>query len=202
MNRGAYDRLPRPLKSVIDANSGQPAAGMAGAMWDVEAAGAVALARERGDAVTVLPPKEVVRWRKSHRAGDRGVAEADERAPDRRRQAPRRYSRAVGKVCGRTGAAAATATAAVAARRPEQKVVAQPQPRTGSQGRAAKAAAPALDRYAGRQTSAGGRVAAEGARYSAVASHVPTGYRQAALPCGRAPYSPLERRNKDHFGSG
>ena len=37
MNKAAYDRLPADLKAVIDNNSGQEAAGMAGAMWDVEA---------------------------------------------------------------------------------------------------------------------------------------------------------------------
>jgi TRAP-type transport system periplasmic protein len=65
MNKGAYDRLAPPLKQAIDANSGQPAAGMAGAMWDIEAAGAIAMARERGDTVAVLPPREVARWRKA-----------------------------------------------------------------------------------------------------------------------------------------
>ena len=78
MNRGVYDRLPRPLKSVIDANSGQPAAGMAGAMWDVEAAGAVALgagARRRGHGA---PAQGSFALAQSHRAGDRSVAEADE----------------------------------------------------------------------------------------------------------------------------
>jgi TRAP-type transport system periplasmic protein len=65
MNKGAYDRLPPPLKQAIDANSGQAAAGMAGAMWDGEAASAIAMARERGDTVTVLAPREVARWRKA-----------------------------------------------------------------------------------------------------------------------------------------
>jgi TRAP-type C4-dicarboxylate transport system substrate-binding protein len=65
MNRAAYDRVPRALRPAIDGNSGQLAAGMAGAMWDIEAASAVAMAQERGDAVTVLAPKEVARWRKA-----------------------------------------------------------------------------------------------------------------------------------------
>ena len=37
MNNASYDRLPRDLKTVIDNNSGQVAASMAGAMWDLEA---------------------------------------------------------------------------------------------------------------------------------------------------------------------
>jgi TRAP-type C4-dicarboxylate transport system substrate-binding protein len=64
MNKGAYDRLPAALKQAIDANSGRPAAALAGTMWDLEAAAAIAMARERGDTVTMLPPKEVARWRK------------------------------------------------------------------------------------------------------------------------------------------
>jgi len=65
MNKGSYERLPSPLKQAIEANSGQPAAAMAGTMWDLEAAAAIAMARERGDTVTVLPPREVARWRKA-----------------------------------------------------------------------------------------------------------------------------------------
>src|ERR1700687_703333 len=38
MNKASYDRLPRDLKIVIDNNSGQPAAALAGAMWDIQAA--------------------------------------------------------------------------------------------------------------------------------------------------------------------
>ena len=34
MNKPAYERLPRDLKTVLDTNSDQLAAGMAGAMWD------------------------------------------------------------------------------------------------------------------------------------------------------------------------
>jgi TRAP-type C4-dicarboxylate transport system substrate-binding protein len=145
MNRGVYDRLPRPLKSVIDANSGQPAAGMAGAMWDVEAAGAVALARERGDAVTVLPPKEVLRWRRATEPviaawlkqmkerridGDKLLADirellekyAGEPEPQPPPQPPPRPSPQPP---------------------PEQKVVAQPQPRPEAKVGPPKPAAPA-----------------------------------------------------------
>lgn len=65
MNKGSYDKLPRELKTVIDANSGQDAARMAGIMWDLEAMAVAATARERGDTVTVLPAEETVHWRKA-----------------------------------------------------------------------------------------------------------------------------------------
>ena len=37
MNKTSYERLPADLKKVIDDNSGQVAAGMAGTMWDLQA---------------------------------------------------------------------------------------------------------------------------------------------------------------------
>ncbi len=64
MNKAAYDRLPRELKTVIDDNSGQPAAGMAGAMWDLEAAAVADMVRQRGDAVTLLTAEQIAPWRK------------------------------------------------------------------------------------------------------------------------------------------
>jgi hypothetical protein len=65
MNKPAYERLPRDLKTVIDGNSGQVAAGMAGAMWDLEAAAVAALAREHGDLIVVLSAEEAAPWRKA-----------------------------------------------------------------------------------------------------------------------------------------
>jgi len=65
MNKAAYDRLPRDLKTVIDNNSGQVAAGMAGAMWDIEAAAVADMVRERGDLITMLTAEEVAKWRKA-----------------------------------------------------------------------------------------------------------------------------------------
>jgi TRAP-type transport system periplasmic protein len=65
MNRAAYERLPRDLKAVIDNNAGQIAAGMAGAMWDIEAKAAADMVRQRGDIVTVLTADEVAHWRKA-----------------------------------------------------------------------------------------------------------------------------------------
>jgi hypothetical protein len=50
---------------VIDNNSGQAAAGMAGAMWDLEARAVAEAARDRGEAITLLTADEVAHWRKA-----------------------------------------------------------------------------------------------------------------------------------------
>ena len=65
MNKPAYDRLPRELKTVIDNNSGQFAAGMAGAMWDVQAAAVADMVAQRGDVIVTLLPEAVAHWRKA-----------------------------------------------------------------------------------------------------------------------------------------
>ena len=65
MNKQAYERLPRDLKTVIDDNSGQTAAGMAGAMWDLEASAVAGVARDRGDDVVILSGEELAPWRKA-----------------------------------------------------------------------------------------------------------------------------------------
>jgi TRAP-type transport system periplasmic protein len=65
MNKDAYDRLPRDLKPVMDRNSGLLAAGMAGAMWDVQAAAVANDVAERGDVIVTLLPEAVAHWRKA-----------------------------------------------------------------------------------------------------------------------------------------
>jgi TRAP-type C4-dicarboxylate transport system substrate-binding protein len=65
MNKDAYDRLPRDLKIVIDNNSGQFAAGLAGTMWDLGAAAAADMVGERGDTIVTLLPEAVAHWRKA-----------------------------------------------------------------------------------------------------------------------------------------
>jgi TRAP-type transport system periplasmic protein len=65
MNKAAYARLPRDLKTAIDNNAGQAAAGMAGAMWDIEAEAVADAARDRGDPVTVLRAEEIEHWRRA-----------------------------------------------------------------------------------------------------------------------------------------
>ena len=65
MNKDAYERLPRELKAVIDNNSGQPAADLAGAMWDVQAATVAENVAERGDVIVTLLPEAVAHWRRA-----------------------------------------------------------------------------------------------------------------------------------------
>lgn len=65
MNKATYERLPRDLKTIIDNNSGQAAAGMAGAMWDLQAAAVSDMVVQRGDAIVTLLPEAVAHWRKA-----------------------------------------------------------------------------------------------------------------------------------------
>ncbi len=65
MNKASYDRLPHDLKIVIDNNSDQPAAAMAGAMWDIQAAAVANMVIERGDLIVTLLPEAVAHWRKA-----------------------------------------------------------------------------------------------------------------------------------------
>jgi TRAP-type C4-dicarboxylate transport system substrate-binding protein len=65
MNKAAYDRLPHDLKAVIDNNSGQTAAAMAGVMWDLKAVGVADQVSQRGDVMITLLPEAVAHWRKS-----------------------------------------------------------------------------------------------------------------------------------------
>jgi TRAP-type transport system periplasmic protein len=64
MNSAAYDRLPHDLKTVIDSNSGQAAASMAGAMWDIEAASVADGVVRNGDSIVTLLPEAVAHWRR------------------------------------------------------------------------------------------------------------------------------------------
>ena len=65
MNKPAYEQLPRDLKSVLDNNSGQLAAGLAGAMWDIQAHAVAEDVAERGDVIVTLLPEAVAHWRKA-----------------------------------------------------------------------------------------------------------------------------------------
>jgi TRAP-type C4-dicarboxylate transport system substrate-binding protein len=65
MNKASYDRLPRDLKDVVDANSGQAAAGAAGTMWDLQAKIIADSIAQRGDPITTLLPESVAHWRKA-----------------------------------------------------------------------------------------------------------------------------------------
>lgn len=65
MNKPAYERLPRDLKSVLDNNSAELAAGMAGTMWDIQANTVAENVAERGDVIVTLLPEAVAHWRKT-----------------------------------------------------------------------------------------------------------------------------------------
>jgi len=65
MNQAAYDKLPRDLKTVLDNNSGQLAAGMAGTMWDIQANAVAQNAAQSGDIIVTLLPEAVAHWRKA-----------------------------------------------------------------------------------------------------------------------------------------
>lgn len=65
MNRAKYDGLPADLKAVIDKNSGQTAAAMAGRVWDEQAVVVSDMVRKRGNTITTLAEDEAARWRKT-----------------------------------------------------------------------------------------------------------------------------------------
>jgi len=65
MNQTAYRTLPADLRKVFDDNSAQVAAGMAGAMWDLQAKAVADRAIGRGDRVTTLAPQAVTHWRQA-----------------------------------------------------------------------------------------------------------------------------------------
>jgi TRAP-type transport system periplasmic protein len=65
MNPMAYDSLPAELKTVIDDNSGESAAALAGKMWDDQAIVVEESARKQGHAVVAMAADEVARWRKA-----------------------------------------------------------------------------------------------------------------------------------------
>ncbi|MGL4729031.1 MAG: TRAP transporter substrate-binding protein [Bosea sp. (in: a-proteobacteria)] len=65
MNRAKYDALPADLKAVIDRNSGQAAAEMAGKVWDEQAVTVSNMVRQRGNTITVIEADEAARWRET-----------------------------------------------------------------------------------------------------------------------------------------
>jgi len=65
MNKNAYARLPRELQAVLDNNSGQFAAGMAGTMWDLQARAVAESVAQSGDLIVTLLPEAVAHWRKA-----------------------------------------------------------------------------------------------------------------------------------------
>lgn len=62
MNKAKYDGLPADLKAVIDKNSGQVFATLAGNMWDAEAVRVRKLVADRGNTITQLDNAEKAKW--------------------------------------------------------------------------------------------------------------------------------------------
>lgn len=62
MNRASYDRLPPDLRAIVDRHSGEALSAQAGRLWDEQKTPARQLAIERGNAIIVVPAKELKRW--------------------------------------------------------------------------------------------------------------------------------------------
>jgi TRAP-type C4-dicarboxylate transport system substrate-binding protein len=65
MNKPKYESLPDDLRKILDANSGQVFAAMAGAMWDEQANVVAELVKKRGNTVGAITEEEAARWRKA-----------------------------------------------------------------------------------------------------------------------------------------
>jgi TRAP-type C4-dicarboxylate transport system substrate-binding protein len=66
MNRAKYDSLPADLKAILDKNSGQTFATMAGNMWDTEAKNVSAAVRARsGNTISEISEDEKAKWIKA-----------------------------------------------------------------------------------------------------------------------------------------
>jgi TRAP-type C4-dicarboxylate transport system substrate-binding protein len=65
MNRAKYNSLPADLKKIIDQNSGQAAALMAGKMWDEQAVAVEDMVTKRGNTITQIEKADAGRWQKA-----------------------------------------------------------------------------------------------------------------------------------------
>ena len=65
MNTVKYRALPAELKKVIDDNSSQVVATMAGKMWDDQAASIEEMVRKRGNTVAAIATEEAEIWRRA-----------------------------------------------------------------------------------------------------------------------------------------
>ena len=65
MNKTSYEKLPADLKKVIDDNSRQVAASMAGTMWDLKAKAVADAADQNGERIVTLDADAAARWRKA-----------------------------------------------------------------------------------------------------------------------------------------
>ncbi len=65
MNRAKYDGMPADLREVIDRNSGQAAAAMAGRVWDEQAVAVSEMVKKRGNTLITLAEDEAKRWQQT-----------------------------------------------------------------------------------------------------------------------------------------
>ena len=65
MNKAKYQAMPADLRAIIDKNSGEVAARMAGKVWDDQAVAVSDMVRKRGNSITTLSMEENMRWRKA-----------------------------------------------------------------------------------------------------------------------------------------
>ncbi|MEL3892388.1 TRAP transporter substrate-binding protein [Ferrovibrio sp. MS7] len=65
MNKAKYASLPADLKQILDANSGQALAKLAGEMWDNEGVAVADMVRKRSNSITAISADEAARWRKA-----------------------------------------------------------------------------------------------------------------------------------------
>jgi len=83
MNRAKYDAMPADLREVIDRNSGQAAAAMAGRVWDEQAVVVSDMVKKRGNTFITLAEDEAKRWRETTQpVVDNWVKAAKERGVD------------------------------------------------------------------------------------------------------------------------
>lgn len=81
MNLARYEGLPADLRQVLDANSGELAATMAGASWDSAAVVAHQMAVDRGNDVFTMSEEERARWQEATRpVVEAWIAQQPERA--------------------------------------------------------------------------------------------------------------------------
>ena len=62
MNKAKYESIPEDLRAIIDRNSGQAFAKLAGTMWDTEAVAVREKVAARGNTITQLDEAEKARW--------------------------------------------------------------------------------------------------------------------------------------------
>ena len=65
MNKPKYEALPADLKEVLDKNSGQFAASMAGKVWDEQAIVVSEMVKKRGNAIVTIAEDEKDKWKKA-----------------------------------------------------------------------------------------------------------------------------------------